>query len=216
MQQIKVLTLCTLLTSAFVAAPAAAAGPDEFGAQGVAALFGERLFGIHFSRVRQELPNGNSVNVSDTSIQLGWTGGRGLYSPFEIPRVGFDYFIIDSLSLGGSLGYASSNVESGNNDQDNEAFIFAPRVGYAIMFTPVIGFWPRGGFTYHSTDDDPGGDDSGMAFTAEAMFILAPVPHFGILFGPTLDIDFTGDDQDDRDRRYRTIALVNVGIGGWF
>ncbi len=206
----KALALGLAATTFLFAQFASAAGPDEFGRQGTAALFGERLFGIHFSRVKQELGNGDTATIETTGISLGWRG-RGSLTPFEVPRVAFDYFVIDSLSVGGALGYASYG-----DDFDYEEFLLAPRVGYAFMFSDVIGLWLRGGFTYHSLDPDPGGSESGMAFTAEAMFIVAPTPHFGIIFGPTFDIDFTGEDDDDRDRRYRSFSLLNAGIGGWF
>jgi hypothetical protein len=46
------------------------------------------------------------------------------------------------------------------------------------------------------------------------------VQHFGILVGPTFDIDFTGkrdydfDDVDDVTRKYRSIGL-QVGLMTW-
>ncbi len=184
---------------------ASAAGPEEFGRQGTAALFGERLFGIHSSRVSDRgVEWANTQNSDTTGISLGWRGQRAA-TPFDVPRLAFDYFVIDSLSVGAGGGYASYG-----DDVDDEELLLAPRVGYALMFSKLIGFWLRSGVTYHSTKRA----EKGWAFTAEGLFIVAPTPHFGILLGPTFDVDFATDDAHF-NRRYRAVAL-NVGIGGWF
>jgi hypothetical protein len=205
-----------------------ALGQEVFGKQMDVAFSADRLFGFTFSRQVDEDRCGPAARRDDcvddwTGFGLGWRGQRAP-TPFDAPRFAFDIFVIDSLSVGGAIGYVQYNDEEdpGDGDTDYTDFIFSPRVGYVIMFTDKFGFWPRGGFTYHSSSVDPDGpgetSESGFAFTAEAMFVWTPVEHFGFGFGPTLDIDFTGsvdDDPDDYDRRYRSIGLVNVSVFGW-
>ncbi len=201
----------------------ALAQQQEFGTAMDLVFSADRLFGITFSRVSDEDPGcpgpDDDCHRDWTHFGLGWRG-RGLQTPFEVPRFAFDIFVIDSLSVGGSIGYASYDYEDDPGDGEDEysEFIFSPRVGYVIMFSDVFGFWPRGGFTYHSRSHDDGQDDNGFAFTAEAAFVVVPTDHFGFWFGPTFDIDFTGEAEAgnaDWDRRYRTIGLVNVGLFGY-
>lgn len=205
----------------------ALAQAKQFGEQLDLVFSADRLFGITFSRQVDEDrcgPRDNDCVTDWTHFGLGWHG-RGYSTPFEIPRLAFDVFVIDSLSIGGAIGWASYDYEDDDDRDFNDeysAFIFSPRVGYVIMFSDVFGFWPRGGFTYHSADDDEDGfsddDESGFAFTAEAAFVVTPVEHFGFWFGPTLDIDLSGEAEagnDDWDRRYRTIGLLQVGLFGW-
>ena len=197
---------------------------QEFGQQGNLALSADRLFGIHFTKLEVENPGpGGDFEYDQTGIGFGWRG-RGARSPFDQARFAIDYFVIDSLSIGGSIAYASYDDDDNDDDNDDghSDFIFSPRVGWVIMFSDLFGFWPRGGFTYHSRsqDDDAFVDDdeSGFAFTAEAMFVWTPVPHFGITFGPTLDWDLFGEREtpgQDLDQSWRTIALVNAGIFGY-
>jgi hypothetical protein len=201
-----------------------ALGQEVFGTKGDLALGIDRVFGIHFTHLKVDNPGrGPDRKYEQTGIGFGWRG-RGARSPFDQARFAVDYFVIDSLSIGGSIAYASYNDDDDDDDDDDDHsdFLFSPRVGYAIGFSNKFGFWPRGGFTYHSRsrDDDAFVDDdeNGFAFTAEAMFYWTPIEHFGFLFGPTLDIDFTGEREvgrEDWDQRWRSIALVNVGIFGW-
>jgi hypothetical protein len=210
---------------------------QRFGTQGDAAFSVDRLFGISGTHVYEELdpPQGPPRNPDGEAednfigINFGWRGPLApQLSPFDTPRLAFDYFVIDGLSVGGSLGYASGSDDSEDflsqppaaTPSDYSAFVFAPRAGYVFMFSDVAGIWPRGGFTYHTFGVDEAFGESGLALTVEAMFVLTPVQHFGILVGPTFDIDFTGkrdydfDDVDDVTRKYRSIGL-QVGLMTW-
>ncbi len=207
----KLMTIGAAVVATSLAAPAAA---QEFGEQGTPALFAERLFGFYFSKRETDLPNGNEVEEDFKGFGLG-TRSPAHVTPYELPRVGFDYFVIDSLSVGGALAYAQSEDDDDPNNEFS-IFLLAPRVGYVWMFSEVVGFWLRGGFTYHSIDRDPGGiDENALALTGEGMFVITPTPNFGFIVGPTFDLSFTGE-IEDQDRRYRSFGLINAGIGGWF
>jgi hypothetical protein len=88
------------------------------------------------------------------------------------------------------------------------------------MFSDVIGFWLRGGFTYHSYDDDGvfGLDEHGFAFTADPMFVITPTAHFGFVLGPVIDFTISGERETgagDVDRKYANFGIA-MGPMGWF
>lgn len=202
------------------AAPAVLA--DPFGQKGQFAISGDRLFGIYYTH--ESLPNnaaGGEQSVSSTQISLlgqaptlplanaGGLGvvGTGGVNPYSVPRVSFDYLVIDGLSIGGSLIYAhtSNTFKSGNvsTDYSGNMFGISPRVGYAYMFSESAGIWPRGGFTYYyqSADLGNGNKDSmdGFAFNLDAPFVISPIEQFAILVGPALDIGITGSAKATRN-----------------
>ncbi|MBK7586582.1 MAG: hypothetical protein IPI67_41140 [Myxococcales bacterium] len=199
---------------------AAFAQAQTFGKSGTFAFGAERLFAFYKQKVSFEAPNGNEDDYSSSGLGFGW--GAESY-PFNVPRLGFDYFVIDQLSIGGALAYASYDVDDNGPGGSGDAFLFAPRVGYFIGFTDVFGFWPRGGFTYHSLDPDGGNNNRwGLALTLEANFTIAPTEHFAFMVGPTFDIDFMGktecggpNNSDDCKLRYRSFG-IQVGLLGWF
>jgi hypothetical protein len=158
----------------------------------------ERGFGIHHVSRDQE-PN----DFDGTTIGIGWYGAL---TPFHYTRAALDGFIMDQLSLGGSLGFFSQS-----GDPDADGFLFAPRVGYAIPISRVFTFWPRGGLTYWDF-----ANTSVFALSGEAMFVASPSPNWGILFGPTIDIGFMGESGDDDDFSEIAIGFPAVGLMGTF
>ena len=203
---------------------AAFAQAQNFGKSGTMVFGAERLFAFYKANVKWEDPDGdNDEDWDHDGLGFGW--GANAY-PFNEPRLGFDYFVIDQLSVGGALGYAEYDADDRTpyGGGDVEAFILAPRVGYYIGLGNVFGFWPRGGFTYHSAD--PEGRDnsqSGLALTLEAMFTVSPAEHFSFMFGPTFDMDLRGKTEcrfqgrdEDCTLRYRSFGIIQAGVIGWF
>jgi hypothetical protein len=148
--------------------------------------------------------------------------------------------VIDGLSVGGFIGYVSNDTEStttiGNNDTDEEekssAFALGPRIGYAYMFSDAFGIWPRGGITYVSAETEDENDieikSSIVAFSAEAMFVAAPVEHAAFIFGPTFDYTISGSGEyndpnippngfeaDIDDLKINSFG-IHAGIVAWF
>jgi hypothetical protein len=238
----RISSVAVALTVSFSAAVAGAqAAPGGFGSAGQFTIGAERLFGYASShqKTEREQPNGTRTDTETINrFSLLAFHGPSVYSN---PRVGFDYFVIDKLSVGGSLAFMT---EGGENETENPgqptvtndrpsttAFLFAPRAGYALMFNDTIGFWPRGGFSYYSisTEDTEGGftsevSENGLALTLEALFIIAPIPHVGFTVGPTLDLGLTGSRDIEppapagtieQDRNVTDIAL-HAGIAVWF
>jgi hypothetical protein len=197
----------TTVAAAVVLAASAASADPRLGYKGDAALSADRIMGITWSRRHRELGN-QSQNDNVTGVTFMWRGDVQP-TPFEAPRLSFDYFVIDSLNIGGTVGYASYG-----DDADEAHFLLAPRVGYLFGISDAWGFWLRGGLTYHSVSRPGNGDEDGFAFTAEGMFTVTPVDHFGFVFGPTFDMDFTGS-VGDADQSYRSFG-INAGLVGWF
>jgi hypothetical protein len=135
---------------------------------------------------------------------LGLGAGPPSPSPYQIPRFAFDGFVIDHLSVGGSLAVWTFDPHRGRSFS---GVLLAPRVGYAFAFNDTFGFWPRGGFSFWSFDHD---DE--FALTLEAIFYASPVEHFAFTFGPTIDIGIAGDSDFDRQH---SIGIVTAGIMGW-
>jgi hypothetical protein len=105
--------------------------------------------------------------------------------------------------------------------------VLLPKVGYALMFNDTIGFWFRGGpgFSRIGSDDNNGGKEALTFWTlsADALFVVLPVQHFGFYVGPQGEISFTGSDTTtqpngvsvSRDTSYQSLAL-SVGMLGYF
>lgn len=154
---------------------------QDFGLQGDFTLALERVFGFHWTTTQRDaVPEGVDDDTSHTVFGVGWSRPETAH---HNPRAGFDYFVIDQLSIGGSLGFWTSG-----GDRDGDGFMFFPRVGYAISFGDSAGFWPRGGLAYYSENNW-----DQLTIGAEGMFFFRPQPDWAILTGPTLDLGVTGD-----------------------
>ena len=215
---------------------AAQRAPDTFGARGQFAISGERLLGVYVvnSEVEQTgtATGGGgpelslAVNSESDTTSIAFLGNDGGLGPAGIPRLALDYFVIDGLSIGGSLlistdssdadDLSTASTDGGIDFQAHERrevsatlFSLAPRVGYAHMFTPVVGIWARGGITYLSAnvetttediDDDGSVDDtedredsiSHWSLSLEGLLVLSPIPHVAFGVGPFVDIPLAG------------------------
>ncbi|HEY8943953.1 MAG TPA: hypothetical protein VIM73_06820, partial [Polyangiaceae bacterium] len=136
---------CSLL----VTTPAHAQG---IGASGNAILAAERLFGVRGERAEFDrdspLTNGE---VESTTISFG---AANPLLAHNVPRLAFDYLVVNELSLGGTIAYSTSDVEvagpSGPVGLNGETttFVLAGRVGYLHPLGPVVAIWPRAGLVY--------------------------------------------------------------------
>jgi hypothetical protein len=196
--------------------PPALLRAQELGAKGDAVFSVDRLMGIAMTHAAGErMPTHMLYHDDWTSISFGWRASPD-GSPFDVPRFAFDYLVTNHLSIGGSLGYVSLDADQAN---DISMFEVSPRIGYLYSFGRVVGIWPRGGFTYHSTSVTNRFDEKGFALSLECPFTFSPASHFAVHVGPTFDVDMFGSQDpsgvDKGDRTYRTFGL-NVGLLGWF
>ncbi|MBI5532316.1 MAG: hypothetical protein HY898_06360 [Deltaproteobacteria bacterium] len=212
--------LGVLVGLAALTAASSAMALDEFGSGGQFAVGIERAFGAyHYSMSdRWERAIGNNVGVyEDTysgtqwNLLLGRSSDTTIANSLIIPRVGFDYFVANHWSVGGAIGYVTSSGERteetrppGQNLQlhyvpDTSGFLFAPRAGFAYMFTKVVGIWPRAGITYmHGSSDlsTPGAHTETSInlwdLDLECHLVITPVDHVAITVGPVVDIGIAG------------------------
>lgn len=183
--------LAALLTGLVVSSIPAHASAQVFSKQGDISFAADRLMGVYI--VDRDGPNNNS----DFLFGLGGPPGWGNFQ-YQMPRLGIDGFVIDHLSLGGSVTIG----HDGNSD--NTGFMLEPRVGYAIPIGGHFGFWPRGGITVWNGNRN---NDDGVALTFEAPFWGAP-SDWGFLFGPTFDFQFDNPHWHD-------FGLIAAGVFGW-
>jgi len=203
----------TIALAAAIFALAGAANAQNYGApfgsKGQMTFGAERLFGFSWTTNHWSHPGPNNTTVSGdfsgTTVGFGWAFAQPMQ--FNHPRAGFDYFITNSLSLGGSLGFFAAN---GSNDGALNAngVIINPRIGYAIPLTPAIAFWPRGGLQYMSV-----GDTHVLGLSGEANFVFLPRPDWGFLLSPTLDLAPFGGAPNDTSFSSYSFG-VSVGLLG--
>src|SRR6188768_3682371 len=134
----------------------------DFGKAGNVSIAIERTFGVHFA-TRTVDPDGDgplgSNSGSATAISFGWDVP---VTPIQSARAAVDVFVIDRLSVGGSLGFFTQTGDAGM-----DGIIFSPRVGYTFELTKMFTFWPRGGLTYAKIEDM-----SLFGLTLEPIFVL--------------------------------------------
>lgn len=110
-----------------------------------------------------------------------------------------DYFVGDHLSVGGRAGFVWSEVHAYDTSvtfapmhSNMHGFFLevAPRVGYAIPFTPTFGFWPRvsGGVLGERMASNGGSKTSTVGEFVQGNFALVArlAPHVLLELGPTL------------------------------
>ncbi len=193
---------------AILLAAGAAGAQEKAGTQGNFTVGLERALGLYAGHIDIDEQNGNENEFDYTGIELGIRGSGVI--PSNNVRVGFDYFVIDNLSLGTGIGFASYD-----DDNERSLFLIAPRVGYFLGFGEHFGFWPRAGFTFW-TQDDP--DAHNIMVTLEGMFTIAPNPTYAFTVGPVVDLGFSGEEDRgaapdvDRTDRLLGIAIGMVGI----
>jgi hypothetical protein len=223
-------TVCALAVFVAFVLTSPAAFAQDFAKQGVFIVSADRLVGFTHSsqNVDPEGPGNTFDTAYDNFALLGQSEMTGGFtSPYSIPRVSFDYFVIDGLTIGGSLIFDTLSVNGDNNvgDYDATLFALAPRVGYAIMFSDAAGFWPRGGFTlYHLSEDVNNASETGFGFNLDFPFVFVPAEHTAILVGPALDLGLVGSGHwdvgfgggnTDYDRQIIDFGIY-AGLGIWF
>ena len=204
-----------------------AGAAERFNQSGSFALGAERLFGVSWDK--QSFSNGGtSVSESDTSVSV--LGKQLSIDPFAGPRVAFDYFVTDAISLGGSVGYSSISMSRDLNsstagltvtgaDTTVHGWIVSPRVGYGYAFNDNVGLWPRLGFTYvGQSTSSPDTKGHYFALSAEVPLVITPVPHAMLTIAPTVDWGFAGSQGSGSNSIDSTaIALgLHAGLGVWF
>jgi hypothetical protein len=155
------------------------------------------------------------VGLSISNTKVSGVAGS---STIVVLRPALDFFVADSLSVGGFVGVEYASAPGGSSSSVS----IGPRVGYDFTLTDRLTIWPKVGFAIARTSQTRQGAalPSGITVGADGdantsvqlnLFVpvmFHPVPHFFLGLGPALDQDLTGD------AKATTIAL-RLTIGGW-
>jgi hypothetical protein len=178
------------------AAPAAPQGAG-FGERDAFLFSVERIFGFQSQK-----------SCVDDSCQT--LDSVGLH-PFYWGHIGLFSQQTSGLNYGSLVGF--TYLKDGFGDDDVAILRLGPRIGYAGSLQPALGYWLRGGPSLFAGFSD--GDDAfSLAASFEAMAVVVPVPHFGLLFGPNVDIHLWGE-QGDVDYQLSAIGF-SAGLMGEF
>jgi hypothetical protein len=222
----------TLLASTAAAQEAG----TTFSNRGTFVISAERLGGLTFTNDTED-NNAGTQETQTTTTNFALGPNLFIYSqnPFVQPQLGFDFFVIDHLSVGAGLSFWKGSGEQEPEGEPSDdlpditLFRITPRVGYGMMFTPIIGLWARGGIGYYSfsseSDNGAEGSEHSWYFTAEGYLMISPIDHFAIEVGPTVDIGFGGEAENDpanpnqpttnRDVSRKQYGIA-IGLTGWF
>lgn len=230
----------TLLRSSVVVAPLLVASPalaaptttgGDIEGPGTFIFSAERLFtplAIEKATTTNDVPGVGEVKSSSSRTSIGLFGSTlgGTLTPYNTPRLGFDYTIIKGLTLGLSASFVhystSSETSSPGRTTTTDGasvtgFLMSPRVGYAMKFSQMLGFWVKGGFTFYTAgtgDQDPSDTHdvtysySGLALDIEPQLLVMPITNFGFTFGFAADIPLSGS-QTVTDKT-RTVGGVET------
>jgi hypothetical protein len=211
---------------AAVAAVTSESAAQVLGEGGQFALGAERLSGVVRASDTADVSNDATSTTSFTSVSL-LVARTNAASTYSFPRIGLDYFVADSVSIGMAIGMftLSGSQETELMGQSSEqdlndilGFLFAPRVGYAFAFSESAAIWPRAGITFvTASSDDPDTDATGsmnrLALSLDVPFVLSPAPHVGILLGPAIDFGVTGSNSIESGGMSTDVDVTSTDFG---
>lgn len=211
--------------SAVAFSSVAAAQSDPIGAGGRLILSADRLFGLHFSKFKNESDDGDVTTLSRTDVALLFRPIVNTPATATIPQIGLDVGVVGAFTLGGGLGFYSQSGENestpngggttiSNDSPTITVFVLAPRAGYGIPIAPWLTFWPRLGLSYynfHTSQTMGNGAErdstfSGMSLNVDPVFVFIPVQHFGITAGPYLDMPLSGSTSSEVTQNGNTMS----------
>lgn len=210
-------------------------GVDNIGEEAQITFGVDRVMGVAFDRAVISATGGDVTNKATNVALFGNPGGASEAPSLMIPRLSLDYFVVESVSVGGSLLYFSQSTEqetpAGSGDgPTTTTFAIAPRVGYAMAFDETFSIWPRAGITYFSSKSEQettAGTNtttfSGLDLTVEVPLGISPIENFAILVGPYVDFGLSGTAKNEpptgsgteEDVKVTSYGLT-VGILGYY
>jgi len=233
---------------------------DNIGNGGGIVIGAERLAGVYHTTntvtIKEEQNIGGTPVTSESESKSSTTTvalfGHDPASPTEIPRLALDYFVVDGFSMGGSFSFMRNAIEieskqttsvggssqsssNGEGRVTQQAFVFHPRLGYAVAFNEYVGIWPRAGFSYTHIErreaafpTEPGVEQKTTItltnLTLEGLLFVSPFSNFAFVGGPFADIGLGGSAEfesnqgfqlPDGDNRVSAFGFI-VGVAGYF
>lgn len=209
-------SLLTIATTSAISLTSALAAAQDANAElrsDLPAVRADSPSGIFGDRGQLAISSDAGLSLSNTSI----SGVDGSATTLLL-RPAVDYFVIDSLSVGGFLGLEYNTAPGGSST----AFSVGPRVGYNLRLSESFSIWPKIGFAFASTSQDrddievPGepdiegdsGSSTSLQLNLFAPVMFHPAEHFFLGLGPAFDLDLTGDAK-------ATTLAIRLTIGGW-
>jgi hypothetical protein len=191
-----------LLAASLTLLPTAARAATPGVEHGAMMLSAERLFGLDVSHSAQGGGN-NEIDRDQTHFGLALAPLTPNPNVYLLPRLAFDFAIIDGLTVGGSLGFGVGKGTVGNSEPSYTNFLIAPRVGYVLGLSKPISLWLRGGFTYFNLTSHadpsvlpPNTDRSltlwGMALNLEPTLMISPIEHVAFTVSALFDLPLAG------------------------
>ena len=167
-------------------------------------LSAESLIGFAYTR-QVETARFGSVEATHTTSgpSLHFFKGSEFIDPFGAARLGLDGVVGPGFTFGGSIGYSlysgtsrtsGAGASSDEGSLDITIFVVVPRLGVLLAPSRYIGVWLRGGVGYTSVkiEEQQAASLHGWALVVDPMLVVTPLPHVGILVGPSLNIGLTG------------------------
>lgn len=224
---------------------ASAQEANGFGEKGQLILSVDRLMPLlsYSSQSETSTQGGLTVKTSDsgTSAALLFGSEPTLAVVHTLPRIAFDFTIVNHLTVGGSIAAVfglggSREVDAGNGtpvrktDTPSRTVIgFAPRVGYVLPVGRNFAFWPRLGFALYSVSSKSDNvvanavvtttnTDTLFSLDLDPQFVWTPIQHFFFNVGPLLNIPLSGSrsvevEQGPRsDTTKSDLSLFHFGL----
>jgi hypothetical protein len=198
------LSLGCAVAAVLLPASALAQSHEAFGNAGQLAISSDMRLSIESDSVNN---NGGSTTTFDLA-----------------PAV--DYFVIQSLSLGGQVQFTHTSRSPGNGgtSETTDLFGIGPRIGYNIPISDLFSFWPKVGVTYqHGSFGNT--SESKFSIGAFAPLLLHPAPHFFVGLGPNFSTDLSNSVSTPAGPAGASVSgdgpkVTEFGVmfvvGGWF
>lgn len=222
-----------LASTLLVSASTASAGGDAngFGEKHQLIVSADRLLPLvgYTNASVTATDNGQEVSNSHSGANLSLLFGSSLavpasnlVDPHTLPRVAFDFTVIDRLTLGAALAFGvgfagqqtaeavAGGVKTTTKTDDPRSWVigFTPRVGYVLPLGDHLAFWPRGGLgVYHASlhqdrtvannDVETSVGDTLLSLDLDPQLVVVPYPHLFFTVGPVANIPLAGSRTTD-------------------
>lgn len=134
-----------------------------------------------------------------------------------------DFFVIDNLSIGGQvlLGFVSTSPPAPAQGRTTTLYGFAPQIGYNIVISDLVSFWPKAFFAFAGASES----NNGQSLSSGTIGIFAPflfhiATHFYAGIGPELAAQIFVNESDNGVNAQNPPSQVTFGalgtFGGWF
>lgn len=134
-----------------------------------------------------------------------------------------DFFVIDNLSIGGQvlLGIVSTSPPAPLQGRTTTLYGFAPQVGYNIVISDLVSFWPKVFLAFAgSSESNNGPSTSNGTLGVFAPFLFHIATHFYAGIGPDFAAQlFVNESNAGRNApnppQVTTFGAMGT-FGGWF